>query len=173
MKCKLMAVVILFCLSTGVWSAEMAGGAGTTSFRAEIEGRVEIDASVPDGAVRVVPNVGLPVRVGGASGGEWRGREGRWVEIKGRIDYDGTEPRIEIREFSLEDGPPWMQHSSIETEGIVVSGAAGTSLRTVLGEVRLVGSVNAVPSGVPVDVKGNLVLRDGMLAIDVTEIEVD
>lgn len=150
-----------------------AAAAEQSSFWAEFEGRVAVESDAAGGdVVRIVPDAGLSLVVDNASIAEWRNREGRRVEVKGRVYGEAAGPRIELWELSLED-ESWRGGPTVETEGRIVAGPGAPVLRTRMGDVPLIGVFAGAPAGAPVDVKGDLVEREGRLALSVTEIELD
>lgn len=171
---NMFAVLLVICLLGGAQGAEEAPLTGQpASFWAEFEGRVAIESDQAGSVVvRIVPDAGLSLALDKALVEEWRDREGRRVEVEGRIYGGAADPRMEVWKFSYEDKSRH-KTSALETEGKVAVGEGAPILRTRLGDVPLVDAFAGAPAGALVDVKATLVARGDDLALSVLEMELD
>lgn len=167
---RLAVVIVLACCAGRAFAATPDAGVNA-SFWIDFKGVVETKSA--DGAVRVVPREGVPLRIENASKNEWAPRDGRWVEVEGVVFNHGAEPVMRVWEFSLEERAPKPFESALETEGQLIASQDGFVLRTKIGDAPLVGLEVGAPAGAFVDIDGYLVLDAGKLAIHVVRAELD
>ncbi len=143
------------------------------SFWIEFEGQLQNEQIGGQTVVRVIPEEGLPLRIGQGIASDWRRWEGQRVEAEGLVGYDGSDAVMQARELPREDDGPGWKRAALDTEGVLMAGTAGPFLRTKSGDAPLTGFDGSIPVGLPVELKGNLALENGRLAIRVVWAEVD